>query len=303
MKKQATKFDLYQTVTDRVIALMQEHGANWVNPFKKAGVAYQPTNPITGKAYRGINTFLLATTAYGAPYWAGYGQWAEKKCQVRRGERATMIVYWKMLEKTTVVDGEAKKTTRPMLRYLAVFNAAQVDGEYAAGLVAAPVPEKPCEAAMIATADAVFAATGARIVSDRSARAFYSPSEDFIHMPVRECFEATATSSATECYYGTLAHELTHWTGHASRLNRDLSNRFGTQAYAFEELVAELGSAMLCAELGISIEPRADHAQYLNNWLAVLKSDNAAIIKAASLAKHAAALITAAGEEALPIAA
>ena len=112
-------------------------------------------------------------------------------------------------------------------------------------------------------------------------------------MPERALFAATPTSSATECYYSTLAHELTHWTGHTSRLARDFSGRFGSSAYAFEELVAELGAAMLCAELGISIEPRADHAQYLNGWISVLKGDNGAIIKAASLAKQAAAFITA----------
>ena len=288
-----SKFDLYQTVTDRILRLMQTHGANWVNPFKKAGMAYQPHNPITGKAYRGMNVLLLATTPYELPYWAGYGQWADKKCQVRKGERATLIIYWKILEKTVTVDGVSKVSKRPLLRYLSVFNVAQVDGEYADTLrhTAAQPLVSAVDAA--AQADAVFAATGASVRHDSKPAAFYSPAEDYVHMPERAMFAATPTSSATECYYSTLAHELTHWTGHTSRLARDFSGRFGSGAYAFEELVAELGAAMLCAELGISIEPRADHAQYLNGWISVLKGDNGAIIKAASLAKQAAAFITA----------
>jgi antirestriction protein ArdC len=287
------KFDLYQTVTDRVIDLMQSYGGDWINPFKKRGLSYQPHNPITGNAYKGMNVLLLATTPYSQPCWAGYGQWAEKRCQVRKGEKATMIIYWKILEHTVTVGGETRTTKRPLLRYLSVFNAEQVDGDYAETLRATVAEPIKSDVDTFAAAEAVFAGTGATIRHSIKPAAFYSPSEDYVHLPERSLFEATATSSATECYYSTLAHELTHWTGHTSRLNRDQRNRFGSDAYAFEELVAELGAAMLCAELGISIEPRADHAQYLNGWLKVLKADNGAIIKAASLAKQAAALITA----------
>jgi antirestriction protein ArdC len=275
---------------------MSQHGANWVNPFNKRAGAYRPTNPTTQKAYKGLNVFLLATTPYPLAYWAGYGQWADKKCQVRRGEKSTMIVYWKILEKASVVDGKPTVKKTPMLRYLNVFNVDQVDGEYADALRAQAAPPTVSAVDLIAAADAFVAATGATIRETPEPRAYYSPALDHVHMPSRANFEATPTSSATECYYSTLMHELTHWTGHTSRLSREFSGRFGDQAYAFEELVAELGAAMLCAELGISVEPRADHAQYLNNWLKVLKDDNKAIIKAATLAKQAAAFLAAKSE-------
>lgn len=295
------KFDLYQTVTDRIVTLMQTHGANWVNPFRKSGKAYRPYNPITGKAYQGMNQFLLATTEFALPMWGGFGQWKDKGCMVRKGSKSTMIVYWNIQERKTMVNGVAKLTTRPLLRYLNVFNIDQVDGAYADGLrsaaavVAAPTETEKAET--LAMADAFFAATGATVKHSNDDRAYYSPALDHIHMPNRDMFTGTATSSATETYYGTLAHEMTHWTGHEARLARDFSGRFGNEAYAFEELVAELGAAMLSAQLGISVEPRVDHAQYLNNWLKVLKSDNAAIIKAATLAKQAAAYLSKTSED------
>jgi antirestriction protein ArdC len=288
-----SKFDLYQTVTDRIIELMEKHGSNWTNPFNKKGGAYYPKNPITGKEYNGVNVFLLGTTSFELPYWAGYGQWASRGCQVKGGEKATMIVYWKILEKKKLVDGVEKISKLPLLRYLNVFNIAQVEGAFADKL-----REKlatPSEAPAVSVneiAEAFFAATGAKVEHSNQPRASYSWVTDSIHMPNRDLFSATATSTATEAYYGTLAHEVTHWTGHKSRLNRVIENRFASPEYAFEELVAELGSAMLSAQLSITVEPRADHAQYLNNWLACLKSDKGAIMKAASLAKAAAAFVS-----------
>jgi len=298
-----SKFDLYQTVTDRVIALMSEHGANWVNPFNKRAGAYVPQNPITGKAYQGLNTFLLATTSFPLSYWAGFGQWHSKGCHVKRGSKSTMIVYWKILERATVIDGQSVIAKRPLLRYLNVFNVDQVEGAYADALrarVSQPAAA-PVVVDTVAVADAFVAATGARIEHSAEPSAYYRPSADMIHMPERAQFVATATSTATEAYYGTLLHELTHWAGHESRCNRALLNRFGSEAYAFEELVAELGAAMLCAQLGISVEPRADHAQYLNNWLKVLRSDNGAIIKAATLAKQSSAWLSAKSGIAEPV--
>lgn len=290
--QKASKFDLYQTVTDRILALMETHGAMWVNPFNKRAAFYNASNPTTGKAYKGINTFLLACTPFALPLFAGYGQWADKKCQVERGEKATMIVYWKILERREVVDGVDTVSKRPLLRHLSVFNIDQVEGEFADKLRAeATAPIVNC-VEMVAKVDSFVAATGANISHSNEPRCYYVPMLDKIHMANRENFQATAHSTATEAYYGTLLHELTHWTGNTRRLDRKLLNRFGSEAYAFEELVAELGSAMLCAELGVSVEPRADHAKYLNNWISVLKSDNGAIIKAATLAKQAAAYVS-----------
>jgi antirestriction protein ArdC len=140
--------------------------------------------------------------------------------------------------------------------------------------------------------DGFVARTGAAIVHGGN-RACFVPKLDEIHMPPRELFTGSATSSATEAYYSTLLHELVHWTGPAHRCDRDLSGRFGTEAYAMEELVGELGAAFLCAELRIAVEPRADHAQYLAHWLNVLKADKRAIFTAASKAGEAVAFLRA----------
>jgi antirestriction protein ArdC len=163
-----------------------------------------------------------------------------------------------------------------------VFNADQVDGfgEATAGVAIAPSEG----------VDAFIARTGATIVHGGS-RACYVPMLDEIHMPERASFIGSTTSTATETYYSTVLHELTHWTAPAHRCGRDLSGRFGDDAYAMEELVAELGAAFLCGELGITVEPRPDHAQYLAHWLTVLKADKRAIFTAASKAAEAAAFL------------
>jgi antirestriction protein ArdC len=143
---------------------------------------------------------------------------------------------------------------------------------------------------LIEAAEAFVAATGANIVHGGS-RACYVPRTENIHMPPRDVFIGTATSTAAEAYYSTELHELTHWTSAETRCNRELGKRFGDQAYAIEELVAEFGAAFLCADLGITDEPRADHAQYLASWLSILKADKKAIFTAASKASEAAAFL------------
>jgi antirestriction protein ArdC len=144
----------------------------------------------------------------------------------------------------------------------------------------------------IEQAEAFVAATGASILHG-GGRAYYRPSTDSIHLPPREAFIGTPTSTPAESYFATLCHELCHWTSRENRCNRQLGKRFGDQAYAMEELVAELGAAFLCADLGVTGEPRADHAQYLASWLAVLKADKKAIFTAASKASEAAAFLAA----------
>lgn len=134
--------------------------------------------------------------------------------------------------------------------------------------------------------DAIIGKTGARIV-EKGAAAYYRPVTDTIHMPDPGRFFDTASGTRTENFYAVLLHELTHWTGHPSRCDRDLRNRFGSEAYAIEELIAELGAAFCCARLGISPTPRDDHAQYIANWLKVLKSDNKAVFTAAAKAQAA----------------
>lgn len=158
-----------------------------------------------------------------------------------------------------------------------------------------PPPPKPDPVITHQRADTLIAATKAGIIHE-GARAYYDAARDRIHLPPRDLFVGTTTSSPTESYYATAFHELTHWTGHESRCGRQLGKRFGPKAYAMEELVAELGAAFLCAELEIAGSPRPDHAHYVASWLEVLSQDKRAIFTAASKASEAAAFLRSIGE-------
>lgn len=279
-----TKRDTYQVITDAIIAALESCG-----PYERpwAGQALtMPENAITGRHYRGSNVVMLWITAQQAGYsenrWATFKQWAEKGATVRKGEKGTPVVWFQMLDrKADAGDEAADDATRkvPCARLSWVFNVAQVDG-YAAP---APMPTQSL-VSPIEQADALLVASGATITHE-GARAYYRPSTDSIVLPPREAFTGTATMTATEAYYATALHELVHWTG--SRLERDLANRFGTEAYAAEELVAELGAAFLCAELGVSTEPREDHAAYLASWAKLLRNDRKAFTTAAAKAAQA----------------
>lgn len=280
----ATKFDAYQHVTDQVLAMMQQHGADWINPFQRKGGITMPRNIASKKAYRGINILLLGWSRHASVYWGSFNQWRERDCQVRKGEKGTKIVFWQFLEKDDAKTGE--KVSIPLLRVYTVFNAEQVEGDYAQSLLN-PTVEGANEVDDIAAAEDFFRRTGASISHTDKGQAYYSPSTDHIHMPLKAVFEATPTSTATECYYSTLAHETIHWTGHKSRLDRLKLAPFGSEEYAREELVAEIGAAILCAHLGISASPRPDHAQYLNAWMKKLSDDKRAFVTAASAAAKA----------------
>jgi len=210
---------------------------------------------------------------------------------VRKGEKASYVVFYRdgrAGRGVELSDGDDDRSTRRLFaRASAVFAAEQVESFV--------LPEPTPQADPVIACDAAerfVAATGATIHHEGH-RAFYRPSTDSIYMPPRAAFTGTATSSPTEAYYATLFHELTHWTGHKCRCDRELGKRFGPGAYAMEELVAELGSAFLCAEVGITGEPRADHAAYLADWLAILREDKKAIFTAASKASQAAAFLDA----------
>lgn len=278
------KTDLYETVTNRVLEMMETHGSNWVNPFARKGASLRPYNIASQKAYRGINTLLLGWSEFASPVWGTYKQWNERDCQVRKGEKGNTIVFWQFIEKED-------QTVIPFLRHYTVFNADQVDG------YEAPTLEVTDGAETIAAAEDFFRQVPATIRHSDEGRAFYSPSSDHIQMPHKHVFEDTPTSSATECYYSTMAHELVHWTGHKSRLDRDLKNGFGSEGYAREELVAEIGAALLCATLGLSVEPRADHAHYLNGWMSKLADHKREFVSAASAAAKAVDFISAANEQ------
>jgi antirestriction protein ArdC len=283
------QFDIHLTITDKIVAAIEAGAGDFVMPWHRKKGGRKPKNVLSGNHYQGINSLALWVEAQGNGFssnlWGTYRQWAEKGAQVKKGAKASHVVFYKEIELET--EQEDEERTRLFARATPVFNADQVDGwidpePVALGAVA-PVDSLPA-------AESFIAATGANIVHGGS-RAFFSSSTDAIQMPERSAFTGSATSSATESYYSTLCHELTHWTGVKTRCNRELSSRFGSQAYAMEELVAELGAAFLSAELGIASEPRADHAQYLANWLQVLKNDKRAVFTAASAASKAVAFL------------
>jgi len=278
--------DLYQRVTDQIVKAIETGAADWKMPWHQTGSEnFTPINAQTKKPYRGVNILSLwaAADANGYPtgLWATYKQWQELGAQVKKGEKATLVVFWKFSDRDRDEDageGEEREehTSRGVLaRGYSVFNAAQVDGYQAPA-----VPTIP-QAQRIESAESFFGALGADI-RHGGGRAFYSPASDHIQMPNFEVFKDAVA------YYAVLAHESTHWTGAPQRLNRNLTGRFGTNSYAAEELVAELGAAFICAALGLCNEPRQDHAAYLNSWLQVLKSDKKAIFTAASKAQAAA---------------
>ena len=238
-----------------------------------------------GKPYRGVNVLMLWASAmekgYGSPIWMTYRQAAELGGQVRKGEKGSLVVYAASVTKTVTDDkGEAEEKEIPFMKGYTVFNVEQIDG--LPGHYYATAPPATNGIARLDAADRFFAATDATIRHGGS-QAFYSPGQDLVQMPPMPSFHSQ------EGYYATLAHEMTHWTRHTSRLDRDFGRqRFGDAGYAMEELVAEIGAAYLCADLGITPETREDHAAYIGSWLKVLRDDKRAIFTAASHADRAA---------------
>jgi antirestriction protein ArdC len=272
--------EIFEAVTAQIVAAIEEGqatGSNWTPPWSTLNSI--PTNATTHKAYRGGNVIVLWITesarGYATSEWATYKQWEAAGAQVRKGEKGTSLVKWSSIKcKTHGPEERCLKCGRLVPFGFTVFNAAQVDGYEAPA-----VPERPV-IDTIAAADAFFAATGADI-RHAGGRAFYASVGDYIQIP------EVADFLTTDGYYSTLAHEATHWTGHSDRLDRTFGKRFGDDAYAAEELVAELGAAFLCATLGVTVEPRADHAEYLASWLKCLKAEPQALFDAASKAQKA----------------
>ena len=290
MKEQ--RFDIHQHVTNQITAAIEAGAGEFRLPWHRAaGSIMRPVNVASKKSYQGVNVLTLWAAGDAAGYqsgaWGTYKQWGEAGAQVRKGEKASYVVFYKEITVAAEPDNEDDSGTRLFARATPVFAAEQVEG-YAAPALPEP-PANPVEP--IAAAEAFIAATGANVVHGGS-RACYVPRTDNIHMPPSDVFIGTATSTAAEAYASTKLHELTHWTGIESRCNRQFGKRFGDEAYAMEELVAELGAAFLCADLGITDTPRADHAQYLDNWLRVLKADKKAIFTAASKASQAVDYLT-----------
>jgi antirestriction protein ArdC len=293
----STRQDVYAEITSQLVAAIEADPGQPQLPWRKSsGALFMPVNALTQNAYNGINILSLWVAAeakgFTTPVWATYRQWLELGAQVRAGEKSSPVIFFKEFEAEPDPDDADDDGKRRVARASRVFNAAQVDG-YA--LPAQPDPLGPIE--RIAAADLFVHATGARIEHGGD-RAFYRPSTDHIQMPAEDAFCGSSTMSRSEGYYATLVHELTHWTGAKHRLNREFGKRFGDQAYAAEELVAEIGAAFLCAELQITQETRPDHAQYLAQWLTLMNCDSQAVFAAAAKASEAAMYLKRTGAEA-----
>lgn len=273
--------DVHARVTQAIAVAIEAGAGRYKMPWHHDGsAASRPTNVVSRRPYRGGNTLLLWAMAYGAGYgsglWGTYRQWAQLGAQVRRGEHGTCIVFWKTSRPADAEDeGDTGRGRRRLFaRGYTVFNEAQVDG-YAPP----PVPALH-EAERLARAEAFYSNLG--IATEYGGNeAFYQPCTDKVVIPRFAQFRDAAG------FYDTLYHEATHATAAPHRCDRDLSVRFGSEAHAFEELVAQLGSAFVLADLGIETSPRPDHAAYVASWLRVLRNDTAAIFTASSKAQAA----------------
>lgn len=300
---QSPKADVYSRVTAQILADLDKGVRPWMKPWSTPVDDRMPLLPLRGNGtpYKGVNVLLLWGAAleggYRANMWMTYKQAAEKGAHVRKGERGAMVVYADRFTKTeTGEDGQEAEREIAFMKAYTVFNVEQIEG-LSAELYEPPAPiDDSRTPVLIEEAEAFFAKTGAHIRHGGN-RAFYAVASDHIQLPPPQAFRDAQSYTATK------AHELVHWTGHSSRMDRTFGKRFGDQAYAFEELVAELGSAFLCAELGITPEPREDHAAYLASWLKVLKDDKRAIFTAAANAQRAADFLQALQKQAEAIAA
>lgn len=287
MKKTTNKLtDAMTKVTQQVIDAMEQHGTNWTMPWKTSGGIANglPINTTSRKAYRGINIMLLGGAGYSSNEWGTFKQWKDKGAKVAKGQKASRVYLWKPLEVEDKDKNDGSKKTIWMVKEYCVFNAEQVEGYDAPTVTIKPTVEEK-ETFNNDAFEQYVTNTGAKVIDESSA--YFSPMRDVIGMPKKSDFVGTKTSSASECYYSTLAHELTHWTGHASRLDRLEKGGFGSETYAKEELVAELGAVFLTIQFGINSAPRPDHAQYLNGWISKLKNDKRALFMAASAAQKA----------------
>lgn len=257
---------LLADLVDRLVTQIESGAGSWSMPWRSL---LEPVNTITGVPYRGMNTLQLLVRDVPVQRWATYKQFQSVGAQVRRGEKSVQLVKW------SPVEDKANPSRQRMVPYVFhVFHVGQVDGY--------EVPEQDVlsDDQRIDHLEQALSQIPATI--ERSARAAYSPVRDIVYMP--EFSEFTSAAG----YYGTLTHELTHWTGHRDRCNRDLSGRFGDDAYAMEELIAELGAAFFCARYGTDAGVRDDaHAAYLASWCRVLRAEPRSLFAVASAAQHA----------------
>jgi antirestriction protein ArdC len=277
--------DLYRLVSDKILAQLEKGTVPWIKPWSQTAGGNVPCNAVSKRPYSGVNVVLLwgamFEKGFTVPRFVTFKQAKELGGHVKKGEKGTQIYFVKKLQYKTEQpegdDGEDEVRSVMMLREYTVFNVSQCEG----------LPARVMSIDIIKTnhqerdpvADAFIQASGAQITEAPGDQAFYSPAYDTIQLPLFAQFKTR------DLFYNTALHELGHWTGHPSRLNRDLKVRFGTQAYAAEELVAELTSAFLCAEHGMDNETQS--ASYIKAWIDLLKEDKKAFFTAASKAQQA----------------
>ena len=287
--------DLYASVTQQIITALEAGTPPWVCPWDRGHGCALPANLSTSRPYRGINVLLLNLQQMARGYtlnrWITYSQARALGGCVRRGETGTGIVFFKMMERDEAANDPGQRRVIPLLRSFTVFNAAQVDGLPEA-LTAVPAP--PEGWTPIGAADELLARSGA-VIRHGGDRAFYRPADDVIQLPLPAVFPQASR------YYATALHELTHWTGHPDRCHRPLGRRHGIDAYAFEELIAEMGSAFLTNHCGLP--GQLQHASYVASWLAALRNDKRLIFAAASQAQRAADYLLSTGSAELAISA
>ena len=288
--------DIRQSITDKIITMLEKGGNVARERWLKAAQSGFPCNGKTGDTYRGVNVLILWDEAiergYSSNVWMTYKQASSLGAQVRKDEKAVMCAYFEMVKRTGKEaasqneNEEGKSGFFPMCKPFWLFNVAQIDG----------LPESftiPAETANqfnpIEEAEQLLIASGA-VINHGFDGAFYAPSKDQICLPARERF------TSSENYFATALHELTHWTGHESRLNRQFGKRFGDDAYAFEELVAELGAAFVVGHVGFVDVTIENHVAYVESWLTVLKNDKTAIFTASKQASMAYDFILGEGE-------
>jgi len=276
--------NVYELVTEQIIKQLESGTAPWRKPWRTE----PPCNLVSGHEYRGINPFLLAPQGYGSRYWLTFNQAQKLGGHIRKGERSSIVTFWKIGDEKLVTDADGnERKTRPfLLRFYRVFNVEQTEsiaGKLGLGNASPRVPSlDQCEA--------IISRMPNRPAITQDGRAWYRPSNDMVGIPAR-----TAFNSAEE-YYSTLFHELTHSTGHSSRIGRDgieQLNTFGSESYSKEELIAEMGAAMLCGVAGTAPATLPNSTAYLRSWIECLRGDSRLIISAASQAQKAADYIRA----------
>jgi antirestriction protein ArdC len=276
------KRDLYAEVSARIIAELEAGAAPWIKPWSVTPGANTPCNAVTNRPYSGCNVVLLwlaQRAGYRTPRYLTFKQALELGGHVRKGEHGTKVYFVKKLEvRDQGADDHASLRLIPMMREYTVFNVDQCENLPDSITIGKPLRVRNPDT-RDDLADQFLGSTGADI-REGHGEAYYVPSRDFISMP------AFAAFKGTDHFYNVAFHELTHWTAHGSRLDRDLKNRFGSKNYAAEELIAELGAAFLCAEFGFDGDLR--HAGYVANWIDLLKADKRAFFTACSQASKAA---------------